>query len=127
MASGFKHFAVVVVDPVPNLVKLWTHVVCNNKKGKQKQQQQNVSFNPTLTTPPVSTTDSSQNVSAANPTPALIAMIRPFMNGLEENSDFIDLATVKKLICTKIFLATAKNPDNTSAITSWKLCGFLML
>ncbi|KAL9545608.1 hypothetical protein PS6_008122 [Mucor atramentarius] len=77
------------------LPELWTHVVRNNKKGKQKQQQQNVSFNPTLITPPVSLADSSQNGSTANPTRAPIAMVRPFMNGFEEDSVFIDLGTVK--------------------------------
>ncbi|CAO3625018.1 unnamed protein product [Mucor fragilis] len=77
------------------LPELWTHVVCNNKKGKQKQQQQNVSFNPTLITPPVWTADSGQNASAVNTTPVHIAMVCPFMNGFEENSVFIDLAAVK--------------------------------
>ncbi|KAK4519270.1 uncharacterized protein ATC70_009502 [Mucor velutinosus] len=75
------------------LPELWTHVVRNNKKGKLRQQQQNVSFNPTLITPPA---DSIQNASAANTTPPKpIAMVRPFMNGIEEDSVFIDLTTVK--------------------------------
>ncbi|KAL0139999.1 CCHC-type zinc finger transcription factor [Mucor lusitanicus] len=77
------------------LPELWTHVVRNNKKGKQRQQQQNVSFSPVLITPPVSSAGSSQNASAATSTPKPIAMVRPFMNGIEEDSVFIDVTALK--------------------------------
>ncbi|KAK4515206.1 uncharacterized protein ATC70_002816 [Mucor velutinosus] len=96
------------------LPELWTHVVRNNKKGKQKQQQQNVSFNPTLITPPVSPADSSQNVSAANSTPAPIAMVRPFMKGVEEDAVFIDLATVQnRNLLDKAFVKFNEEAERT--------------
>lgn len=83
------------MSPQHPLPELWTHVVRNNKKGKQRQPQQNVSFNPVLITPPALRAESSQDASAANSTSTPIAMVRPFMNGFEEESVFIDLTTVK--------------------------------
>lgn len=63
--------------------------------SRRLQQQQNVSFNPTLITRPVLPADSSQNACAANSTPAPIAIVRPFIKDVVENSVFIELATVE--------------------------------
>ncbi|KAI8646976.1 hypothetical protein BD408DRAFT_439766, partial [Parasitella parasitica] len=73
---------------------LWTHVVKSRKKGKN-QKEQIVSFNPTLITRPVTEAESTQNALNGATPPAPMAVIRPFIKGMEQDSILIDLTTIK--------------------------------
>jgi len=74
---------------------LWTHVVKSKRKGNNKQQHSIVSFNPTLVKRPVTDEESSQQSLTGESPPAPLAVIRPFLKGMEQDSVFIDLTPVK--------------------------------
>ncbi|KAI8064302.1 uncharacterized protein B0P05DRAFT_574172 [Gilbertella persicaria] len=75
---------------------LWTHVVKSKRKGNNNKKNQSiVSFNPTLVNHPVTEEESSQNALNGSSPPAPIAVIRPFIKGMEQDSVFIDLTSIK--------------------------------
>ncbi|KAL7318955.1 hypothetical protein PS15m_002137 [Mucor circinelloides] len=74
---------------------LWTHVVSSKRKGNNKQQQSIVSFNPTIVKRPVTDAEASQQAINGEAPPAPVAVIRPFLKGMEQDSVFIDLTPVK--------------------------------
>ncbi|CEP20111.1 hypothetical protein [Parasitella parasitica] len=82
------------MSPQQPFPELRVHVVRNNKKGRQKKQQQNVSFNPTVITPPASIADSSQDASAATLHSITYCNDSTIYNRIEEDSVFIDLTTI---------------------------------
>ncbi|KAL0144117.1 CCHC-type zinc finger transcription factor, partial [Mucor lusitanicus] len=74
---------------------LWSHVVKPRGKGNNQQQQTIVSFNPTLVRRPVTDEASAQQAVNGEAAPSPMAVIRPFMKGVEEDSVFIDLTPIK--------------------------------
>ncbi|KAK4509802.1 Deoxyuridine 5'-triphosphate nucleotidohydrolase [Mucor velutinosus] len=74
---------------------LWTHVVGSKRKGNNKKQQSIVSFNPTLIQRPVTEAEASQQAINGEASSGPMAVIRPFLKGIEEDSVFIDLTPVK--------------------------------
>ena len=72
---------------------LWTHIVQSRRKGNNKKQI--VSFNPTMIQRPVTDAEASQNAIHGTSPSGPIAVVRPFIKGMEQDSVFIDLTTVK--------------------------------
>ncbi|KAI8047285.1 uncharacterized protein B0P05DRAFT_592711 [Gilbertella persicaria] len=93
---------------------LWTHVVRSKRKGNNNKKNQSiVSFNPTLVNLPVTEEESSQNALNGSSPPAPIAVIRPFIKGMEQDSVFIDLTPVKdRSLLNKALLKFNEDAEN---------------
>ena len=76
------------------VTKSWSQVVASSKR-KGNTKKQTVSFNPTLIQRPVSSTEAGQD--AINGASSLdpIAVVRPFIKGMEHGSVLIDVTHVK--------------------------------
>ena len=92
---------------------LWTHVVQSRRKGNSKKQQI-VSFNPTLVHRPVTEAESSQNAINGTSPPGPIAVVRPFIKGMEQDSVLIDLTSVKdRSLLNKALLQFNEGTENS--------------
>ena len=95
---------------------LWTHVVKSRKKGNNKKEQI-VSFNPTLITRPVTEEESAQNSLNGTAPPAPVAVIRPFIKGMEQDSVLIDLTPIKdRSLLNKALLKFNEEADNNGFV-----------
>lgn len=91
---------------------LWAHVVQSRRKGNNKKQI--VSFNPTMIQRPVTDAEASQNAIHGTFPSGPIAVVRPFIKGMEQDSVFIDLTTVKdRGILNKALLKFNEGSNNS--------------
>ncbi|KAI8074330.1 uncharacterized protein B0P05DRAFT_588636 [Gilbertella persicaria] len=94
---------------------LWTHIVRSKRKGNNnKKNQFIVSSNPTLVSRLGTEEVSSQHALNGFISPALIAVIRPLIKGMEQDSVFIDLTPVKdRSLSNKALLKFNEDAENT--------------